>query len=457
MAARVEADRQQLEVESRARTVWLVIALSMAAFIVLCGLAVSALSAFLGNITAANSATAEVVSGSGLIVQRRHSPVTEFITNTTTLAEGDAIQTPPGGRAFVRLFDGSTVQTFFDTRLEMGRMRATTFFENAKEIALVLHSGTVVVATGELGAYSSMNYTVGTADLEVDVHPSSRVRVRLEGGDPSEQVTRVVADAGSVTVLSQGNRVELRSAQMAILDAASGLRGPFAAELALVDNGDFSQPPSPPEEVENGGLGTAGWTIIRDEDAPALPGSRVAIATERIPSLGSVPYVLLANEGSSQQFGRIGIRQEINEPAEYLNTIELTASIKLVNQAALPSGAGGELYPLTIRVLYSDADGRTHEWRRSFYIIGGDTDLSQVAVTKVPSGAWQSTEQIRADRLSRVPADRPDLLEANENIFVLKSPEPATGKDIFVINSIEVYGYGPQFQSWITGISLLAR
>jgi hypothetical protein len=56
-----------------------------------------------------------------------------------------------------------------------------------------------------------------------------------------------------------------------------------------------------------------------------------------------------------------------------------------------------------------------------------------------------------------VPTDRPDLLEANHNIFFLKSPELSTGKDIFVINSIEVYGYGPQFQSWITGISLVAR
>jgi hypothetical protein len=446
-----------MEVESRARTVWLVIAMSMAAFIVLCGVAISALSAFLGSITAANSATADVIAGSGLIVQRRHSAVTEFVTKTTTLAEGDAIQTPSGGRAFVRLFDESTVQAFFDTRLEMGRMRATRFFENAKEISLVLHSGTVVVATGDLGTYSSMDYTIATSDLEVEVHPSSRVRVRLEGGDRNEQVTRVVVDAGSATVLGLGSKVELGSAQMAILDAGSGLQGPFVAELALVDNGDFNQPPSPPEEVENGGLGTAGWTIIRDEDAPALPGARVVISSERIPTLGSVSYVLLANEGSSQQYARIGIRQEINEPAEYLTTIELTASIKLVNQVAPSTVAGGELYPLTIRVLYSDADGKTHEWKRSFYINGDETDLSQTTSTKVPSGVWQSTEQIRADRVSRVPADRPDLVEINRNMFVLKSPELSTGKDIFVINSIEVYGYGPHFQSWITGISLLAK
>jgi hypothetical protein len=302
-----------------------------------------------------------------------------------------------------------------------------------------------------------MQYTVGTSDLEVVVQQDSRVRVRLEGSDRGERVTRVVVDAGRATVLSQGQRIELGSAQMAILDAAAQLLGPFVAELALVDNGDFSQAPSPPEEVENGGLGTAGWTVIRDEDAPALPGARVTLATERIPTLGSVPYVLLANESLAEQYGRIGIRQEINEPAEFLNTIELTASIKLVNQAAPSTGTGGELYPLIIRVLYADADGRTHEWRRTFYINGNDTELSQVTSTKVPSGAWQSTEQIRADRMSRVPADQPDLLKANRNIFFLKSPELSTGKDIFVINSIEVYGYGPQFQSWITGISLVAR
>jgi hypothetical protein len=457
VAARVEADTKQLEVETRARTVWLVLAVAMAAFIVMCGLGVSTVGAFLGNLTSAKSATVDVVSGTGLQVQRRHSPLIEFITRTTTLAEGDAIEVPQGGRAFVRLFDESTVQAFFETRLEMGRMRSSRFFESSKEIALVLHSGTVVAATGKLGTYSEMQYTIATSGLEVKVHPDSRVRVRLEGSELGEQVTRVVVDAGRATVLGQGQRIELGSAQMAILDHTARLQGPYMAELALVDNGDFSQAPSPAEEVENGGVGTAGWTVIRDADAPALPGARVELSSERIPTLGSVPFVLLANESAAEQYGRIGIRQEINEPAEYLNTIELTASIKLVSQAAPSAGAGGELYPLTIRVLYADSEGRTHEWRRSFYINGNDTDLSQVTSTRVPSGAWQSTEQIRAERMSNVPADRRDLLEANQNIFVLKSPELVSGKDIFVINSVEVYGYGPQFQSWITGISLAAR
>ena len=244
---------------------------------------------------------------------------------------------------------------------------------------------------------------------------------------------------------------------MAILDASGGMQGPIEAELALVENGDFSQAPSPPEEVENGGLGTAGWTVIRDEDAPALPGARVALSTERIPTLGSVPYVLLANDSSSEPYGRVGIRQEINEPAEYLHTIELTASIKLVSQGAPVNTTGGELYPLTVRVLYSDTEGRTHEWRRSFYFDGHDTDLTSAASTKVPPGVWQSTEQIRADRLARTPVDNSDQLQLNQNLFILKSPDLGTGKDIFVINSIEVYGYGPRFQSWVTGISLLGR
>jgi hypothetical protein len=457
VAARVEAETQQFELEARARTVWLVIAVAMAAFIVLCGLAVSALSAFLSNITSANSAVADVVSGSGLIVQRRHSPVTEFITHSTTLAEGDAIQTPAGGRAFVRLFDDSTVQAFFDTRIEMARMRATRFFQSSKEVALVLHSGTVVVSTGTQGSYAAMDYSVATSEVEVDVQPNSRVRVRVEGGDGVPEVSRIVVDAGRATVLGQGQRIELSASQMAILDSDAGLQGPFVAELALVENGDFSQPPSPPEEVANGGLGTAGWTIIRDEDAPALPGARVSLASERIPNLGSVPYVLLANESAAEQYGRIGIRQEINEPAEYLSTIELTASIKLINQSMPSTGGGGEMFPLTVRVLYADSDGRTHEWRRSFYINGSDTDVSSVSATKVQSGAWQSTEQIRADRVSRVPPDRPDLLDLNRTLFVLKSPELTAGKDIFVISSIELYGYGPQFRSWITGISLVAR
>jgi hypothetical protein len=55
-------------------------------------------------------------------------------------------------------------------------------------------------------------------------------------------------------------------------------------------------------------------------------------------------------------------------------------------------------------------------------------------------GSWSPTAQIA---------------EPAQDQFVLKSA--TTGLDVAVINSIEVYGYGTQFQSWVTGLSMLAR
>jgi hypothetical protein len=155
--------------------------------------------------------------------------------------------------------------------------------------------------------------------------------------------------------------------------------------------------------------------------------------TETLGGLGTINAVQILKEGSSDRYAKVGIHQEIHRPAEFLDTIELFATVKVLRQPFTVGGPQGNLFPLTISVNYSDADGVQREWKQHFYYVNGAPDPNDVR--QVPHGTWWS------------PRER----------FVLKSASAKIGQDVAVINYIEIYGYGRQFQSWITGVSMLAR
>ncbi|MEO5951996.1 MAG: hypothetical protein ABIQ44_05935, partial [Chloroflexia bacterium] len=127
---------------------------------------------------------------------------------------------------------------------------------------------------------------------------------------------------------------------------------------------------------------------------------------------------------------------------------------KIVGQQVSDSGGLSDPYPLTVRVVYGDSEGNTHEWKRSFYYGSGSEDISDVNKVQLPVGKWESTGEIRDDRL-QAPGTDQNLVKLNTNLFMVKSP--SQNPDVAVINVIEIYGTGTSFESWITDISLLAR
>jgi hypothetical protein len=136
----------------------------------------------------------------------------------------------------------------------------------------------------------------------------------------------------------------------------------------------------------------------------------------------------------------------------------LTATVKLVNQGVDARRSGGDLFPLVIKIQYDDSNGNLHEWRRSFYFSGDPPDLSDTSRVLVPVGEWESTGDIRDERQKEAQANgSSDLVTLNEQIFNLKAPGRNPADDVAVVKTIEIYGSGPNIQSWITGISLLAR
>jgi hypothetical protein len=437
MATHAQADQATAPLRStqRSRQVWFVLVLSLVAFLLVCGAVGLGLSAILNGITTPESATIKPVGPSSLAVRRHNTTSPEYITGTTSLQEGDTVTTGAADQAFMSLFgDSGTVQMYFGSQIEVGQLRATRFFQNAKDISLLLHNGTISFATGDLGDYASASYVVSTDQAEIEAAPDSSLRVSrtLQQGVP---VTEVAVNIGSAILRSHGKNIDLGPQQMAWVNASDAPQGPAQAQVDLVQNGSFEEPPtSPNETVQEGGLGTAAWLPLHDDTGVATSPATVAITNEV-----NLKAAVLTGYGSPDRYVKVGITQDINKPASFFTSIELSATIKIVNQTAPAGGPANDVYPLTIRVVYTDQAGKNHEWKRSFYIEGTNPGPSDPSAIKIAQGRWTTT----ADATP------------NQSLFVLKSAQQPT--DIAVVNAIEVYGYGAEFQSWITNISLMAR
>ncbi len=424
----------------RARRVWIMLLLSSLLFLTLCAFAGAGVANYLSTVTNPKTADLQLSHGSQLTVVRHLTLFQELVTGKTTLREGDTVSTGSDSEAFLQLFDGSTIQTSFSTTLKIDSLRISQFFQNLKEAAFTLDSGTAIISTAGLGGYSSASYTVATGNAVITFDTGSRVRVRAEGsGD--QRSTNAVVDYGSATFQSNGKKISLGAGSMASVSGVEVPIGPVAVGEELIHNGSFTEPPtSGAEQQESGGLDTAAWLPIRDQSAE-LDETGDSIGTVRVltETLQGVALsaAVMDRVSSGERLGRVGIRQEINQPADFLSSIKLSATVKVVSQSSPAGGPQDNLYPLTIKVLYSDAQRDQHEWVQSFYIHSpGDKPDSKLS-TEMPQGVWKSTDQLAPDK------------------FVLKSAN--TGQSVAVIDSIEIYGYGSQFQSWITGVSIIAR
>jgi hypothetical protein len=259
----------------------------------------------------------------------------------------------------------------------------------------------------------------------------------------------VIVTVGSAMVMAGGKRVELQPGLMTNTGPGGGSLVAQTAEQDLIRNGDFKEPPtSGAELVENGGMGTAAWLPIREQavgDRPA--GGTVSVQAEKIAGQEVRAAVVNRSARGDERYARVGFSQEINAPASFLQVIELNATLKVVAQTEPAGGPQGDAFPLTVRITYTDPNGREQAWSRSFYYCSsGPGTCSMENAIDVPLGRWESPrDRYPASFVIKGTTDGPDGVDIS------------IGQDIAVINTIEIYGIGTTFESWITDVSLLAR
>src|SRR6266581_2506869 len=167
MSATAQADQDLVRQSQRSRQVWAVIVFSTVVFLSLCGAFAWGLADLISSITVPKSASIKALPSSVLAVQRHNTTVSELITGTTSLQEGDIATTGPTDQAFISIFgDSGSIQLYFNSRIEMEKMRTSRFFQSSKEVSIVLMAGTIVLAAGELGDYASASYSLSTDQAE---------------------------------------------------------------------------------------------------------------------------------------------------------------------------------------------------------------------------------------------------------------------------------------------------
>jgi hypothetical protein len=407
------------------------------AFFGLCALLGSGVFGFLTSITERQIGLLEPRKGTQLTVQRAGTTAPVLVAEKAELNEGDMTSTGPDSEAYIDLFQGDiTVRSYFSTTITLERLRTSKFFQTLREMRLTLNTGTVVVATGVPSAFTDENYVVATDDGDVLIPSQSRVRVHRA---PDEPGTTIVVEEGTAQIFSQGHRLDLGANRMVTAQGEGGFSAVSTAFEELIQNGSFLDPWTGGAEMkEQGGLGIAAWLPIR-EPANADPRlNRIEVISETIGS-GTNYLIDLRRQGPVSQYGRLGIRQEINRPVDYLERIELRASIRVVQQPEVIGGPAGDIYPLTIRVNYTDGQGRPRSWVRSFYY-GQDSD---------PASDSPAVERVEQNRWTSVPPAADGTVS-----YTLKPIAETQADEPDIINSIEIYGYGPQFNSSINSISL---
>lgn len=435
-------------VAERSRQVWIVLTICLFAFITLCGVTGYGLSSFLSGFTVAQGASLEPNTKATLAVVKHGTVAREQVTAIKyPLQEGDSVISEGNNRGLIRLFDESVINLSFNTQVTLDTLRSNEFFGKAQEVRITLVAGSVRV-NRSVPQDISTRYIVTTDQVEVDIDPGARVRFSLDPDD--NKLTEVVVELGKATFRSKGKIIELGQQQMSWVSTIDEPQGPLVAETDLVDNGNLRDGPNVSgETVEEGGLGVAGWLPIRDENGIPVPSGSITVTKELDHPVAHIHY-----EANPNQSARVGMVQEINKSTEFYTTIELSATVKIVGQQITGSGSLSDPYPLTVRVVYGDSEGNTHEWKRSFYYGSGFDNVSDATKAQLPVGKWESTGEISDDRIQASGSDQ-SLIKLNTELFMVKSP--TQNPDVAVINRIEIYGTGTSFESWVTDISLLAR
>lgn len=378
--------------------------------------------------TQAETATVTIISGTNALIRSPDDDDWRYITETTTISEGDQVSTTLGTVLWITLFDGSTIEVSEDTVLELARMRSSRFLESTKHVILRPERGTIYVAMAPHGEYRYSELTVEAENARVSMADEEG---RTEVGSFLVEVQSVSANAATPSTQ--------RWVRVAVLRGAATLQTESGAQRLLSDNQVRVDPrgvigpvtPAVRELIVDGSFeyGLSNWVEFHDASndspAPTRAGS-VELVNESLNGESVVAAELLRGTGDGTP-ARTGIRQRIGQTLRVYSSVQLAFDIKISAQDPLAGGPDLDQFPLVVELNYIDILGEERQWSRRFYAL---EDLSNPVPIDVGS-------QVRLNTWDHV-------------IFDLHNLAPLPRQ----ITSVVVYASGRSYQTSVTNISL---
>lgn len=386
------------------RRTWRVVWLAFAVWVVAVILATGWAAAFVQSAVMPAPSTLGAVSG--VVLYREADQRSEASAREgLQIFEGDEIATSFGSRAGIRIPDGSAVELFPETRLQVEAARIGRFNSAATQTRLTLFAGTVRLSVPEAGGRGPGVQLVLPEGMLSFTPGEYTVRA-------SPEATRVSVWSGHSTFLARDGPKEAFDGTKLVI-TAGGQTQTLEVLENIVSNGDF---------FEN----LAGWELWEDLEQ-GRPDVRGQIEVTSIAGQGAPAKALRIWRSSLRDaHNETGLRQRLDRDVAGARAIRLEARIR-VDLASL-SGGGylGSEYPMMLRVRLRDARGGDVVWTQGFYYANPENRPVPIGAI-VPRGDWVAVSV--------------DLLQAVN--------QPAT------IESIEVFGAGHTFDALVSKVRLL--
>jgi hypothetical protein len=335
------------------------------------------------------------------------------------IPEGATIATDEHLRAFLRLFDGSTLTLDNSTEVVLKRIRAPRYQLSPRPNEVLIHVEQGQVA---IGVAAPMD-----RDLQMGVR-TPHADIELQEGsfsltvDPSHsQLTVRPIRPGEATITAGNQRRRFTSGRVRALDpsthSGSLIQGPLPPGQDLIVNGDFSS------------MLDRGWHEPEQQRDPNDPLGGIEIVP-----LGGKNVLSLRRYGA-QTHGETSLTQVIDQDVHGFSSLKLAFELRVDHQSLPGGGYQSTEFPIMVELKYRDPmdNPRSRYW--GFYYLDPGTGpewRTMVNGLKVIQGEWYPFE---SDNLIHTMGDiRPEHVE-----------------------SVRVYASGWDWDTAITNISLLVQ
>lgn len=293
------------------------------------------------------------------------------------VATGDVLRTAENARAFVTLFDDSTVLLYPSSTLRILRADQGRFRGDKRSVILELSQGRARIGVAAPPDPSTAFFQLRTPHAEVHLDEGSY------SADVSKEGSQVSARIGLATAHTPEGTAAARAGQRLFAPAGAVPTGalPFGRDLLV--NSVFSQ---------RDGNVPAGWTVRSYSEE--LPEATVSLETRP----GSVTFRRM---GSAH--GDVVLSQALDADLWDFEKVMLTAEFRIFGHTLSGGGWFGTEYPLLIRVIYKDAEGNQIPWYRGFYLHNRENNPTRSGYGSgepLESTDWQ---RIEVNLLGQVP------------------------------------------------------
>jgi hypothetical protein len=331
------------------------------------------------------------------------------------IPEGAAIATDEHLRAFIRLFDDSTLTLDNSTEVVLERVRAPRFDASTKPNDLQIR-----VLRGRVGI-AVASPIKGTA--HIGVH-SPHAYMQLKEGSYSvvidETETQLAVRTirpGEATVITADDRLALSSGRCRIVEGQA-IEGPLPPEQNLIVNGDFSSP-----------LGR-GWDVQpaqRDSETDPYGSAEIVVQGGKT--------LLSFSRAGARTHGETSIIQAIGKDVRDFESLKVSFEVLVNSQSLRGGGYESTEFPVMVELRYRDSADvpRSQYW--GFYYLDPGTGPGwrpMVNGTKIPQAEWY-------------------LFETDNLMRALGDARPAR------IEGVRVYASGWDWDSAITNVAVLVQ